>query len=44
MIKGRQKSILFSSGAQLCGQILQSTNLQEEKPCVKLIMYNFLFT
>lgn len=33
VIKGRQESILFffSSGAQLCGQIPQSTNLQEEK-------------
>lgn len=27
---------------QLCGQIPQSTNLQKEKSCVKLIMYNFL--
>lgn len=38
MIKGRQKSILcfFNLGAQLCGHIPQSTNLQEEKPRVKL--------
>lgn len=46
MIKGKQRSSRFlsRSGAQLCGQIPQSTNLQEEEPCVKLQMYNFLFT
>lgn len=46
MIEGRQESILFffSSGAQLCGQIPQSTNLQEERPCVTLITYNFSLT
>lgn len=40
--KGETGELFFSSGAQkINGQITQSTNLQEENPCVKLRMYNF---